>query len=109
MATYAELLTALGNQPLKDKVTVAILIVADKVNAGDDTGGGFDAANHENRIVWARRISSDADGAPKEAGRFFPLLVAANRAAALPAILSASDTAVQTNVEDIVDLFADGT
>lgn len=109
MASYAELLTALGNQDLKDKVTVALLIAVDKVERGDDTGGGFDTANHENRVIWARRIISDADGAAKEAARFFPLLIAANRAADLTAILSASDTAVQTNVEEAVDLFADGT
>lgn len=109
MATYAELLTALGAQEVKDKVTVAILIIVDKVNAGDDTGGGFDAANHDNRVVWARRISSDPEGAPKEAGRFFPLIIAANRAASLPDILAASDAAVQANTEQTVDLFADGT
>lgn len=109
MASYSELLTALGNQDLKDKVTVAVLIVVDKVERGDDVGPEFEAANHENRVIWARRIISDADGAAKEAARFFPLLVAANRTAALDAILAASDTAVQTNVEEAVDLFADGT
>ena len=108
-ATYAELKTALGSQDLKDKVEVAILIVVDKVNTSTDTGGGFDGANHGNRVIWARRIVSDPEGAGKEAARFMPILVAANRAATLAAIIGASDTLVQTNVEAAVDLFADGT
>lgn len=109
MASYAELLTALGNQALKDKVTVAILIAADKVERGDDTGGGFNPANHGNRVSWTRRIMSSPEGAPKEAVSFFPLVVVANRDATLAEILAQSDAAVQTNVEEVVDLFADGT
>lgn len=107
-ATYEELKTALGNQALKDKVEVAILIVVDKVVRVEDTDAGFDPANHANRVIWARRIVSDPEGAAKEAARFFPVLIAANRALDLAAILGASDAAVQTNVEETVDLFADG-
>ena len=108
-ATYEELKTALGNQALKDKVEVAILVTVDKIIDGTDTGGGFDGTNHANRLIWARRIMSDPEGSAKEAARFFPLIIAAKRAASLAAILGASDAAVQTNVEETVDLFSDGT
>ena len=108
-ATYDELKIALGNQALKDKVEVAILIVVDKIIQGEDVGTGFDPANHDNRVIWARRIMSDPGSSPRAASRFFPIIIVSNRQANIEVILNASDEAIQTNVEEIVDLFADGT
>lgn len=105
-ATYDELMIALGNQALKDKVQVSILIVVDKINQGEDTGPEFDSQNHDNRILWARAVMSDPGNSTKEAERFFPIIIVSNRDSAIEAILNASDAAVQTKVEEIVDLFA---
>ena len=108
-ATYDELMIALGNQDLKDKVQVSILIVVDKINQGEDTGPSFDAENHDNRILWARSVMSSPGNSTKEAERFFPIIIVSTRDSAIEVILNASDAAVQTKVEEIVDLFADGT
>lgn len=108
-ASYDELRIALGNQALKDKVQVSILIVADKVIQSEDTGPNFDAENHDNRIIWARRIMSDPGNSIEEAARFLPIIIVSNRETAIEVILNASDAAIQTKVEEIVDLFADGT
>lgn len=107
-ATHRQLKSAMGNQELKDRVEVALVIVVDKIARSEDTDPGFDGANHANRVIWARRIMSDPEGAAKEAARFFPILIASNRTATLSQILGASDVAVQTAVEATVDLFADG-
>ena len=108
-ATYDELQIALGSQALKDKVEISILIVVDKIIKGEDTGPGFDPENHDNRVIWARRIMSDPGNSPAAAARFLPIVVVSNRAANVGAILNASDAVIQTNVESIVDHFADGT
>lgn len=108
-ATHDELKIALGNQALKDKVEVSILIVVDKIIKDEDTDAGFDPENHDNRVIWARRIMSDPGSSPKEAARFFPIIIVSNRQANIDVILNASDAVIQTNVERIVDLFADGT
>ncbi len=108
-ATYDELKAALGDQALKDKVQVSILIVVDKIIQGEDTDAGFDQANHDNRAIWARRIMSNPQGSRVVAAQFLPILIVSSRAAAVEAILNASDATIQSQVEEIVDLFADGT
>lgn len=105
---YDDLKIALGSQALKDKVQIAILIVVDKVIQEEDTDPGFDPANHDNRLVWARSVMSDPGNSESEAARFFPVLIAANRDIPVSSIINASDEVIQTKVEEIVDLFAYG-
>lgn len=107
-ATYDELKIALGNQPLKDKVHVSVLISVDKVVRGDDVGAGFDPANHDNRVAWARRVMSNPEGGPATATLFFPLLIASNSESPISAIMGATDASIQSQVDAMVDLFAYG-
>jgi len=107
-ATHDELKGILGNQALKDKVHIAILIVVDKIIQGEDIGPSFDVGNHDNRIVWARRIISNTAGALDTAAQIFPIIIISNRALAIGVILNASDSAIQAKVDGIVDLFAIG-
>ena len=106
MATYAELITVLGNQVLKDKVQTAILIITDKVARGDDTGGGFDPSNKAARKTWARQVLEAPNELPDEASSHFQLLVAAKRDETPATIIAMTDAEVQTVVEEGVDLFA---
>lgn len=108
-SSYDDLKIALGSQALKDKVQISILIVVDKIIQGEDTGPAFDAANHGNRLIWARSVMSDQGNSASEAARFFPVLIAANRDKPVTGILNASDEIIQEKVEKIVDLFAYGT
>lgn len=108
-ATHDQLRVLMGNQDLKDRVEVSIVIMVDKILRSEDTTNGFDQQNHANRVVWARRIMNDPQGAPKEAARFFPIMVAANRDLSILQILAATDEGIQLRVEETVDFFADGT
>ena len=107
-ATHDQLKTLMGNQALKNKVEVSIVITVDKILRVEDTANGFNQQNHPNRVIWARRIMNDPAGAPKEAARFFPIMIAANRELSILQILAATDVGIQLSVEETVDFFADG-
>ncbi len=100
MATYQELFDLRRNQVLLDKITVAIIVAAETVYA-EDSG----TANHANRIIWAREASIN----PRRMGEvFMSAVLAANKTATVANIIGAADTAIQTNVGDVIDNFADG-
>ena len=101
MATYQELFDLRPNQVLLDKITVAIIVAAETVYA--EAGG---TANHANRIIWAREASINPRSMAKV---FMSAVLAANKTATVANIIDASDAAIQTNVEDVIDNFADGT
>lgn len=101
MASYQELFDLRRNQELLDKVTVAMIVAAETVFAED---GGM--TNHANRVVWAREASINPRGM---AGVFMSAVLAANKAATVANIIDAVDSAIQTNVDDVIDNFADGT
>lgn len=100
MATYTELFGLRNNSELKNKVTAAVVIAAETVMNED---GG--TPNHANRLIWAKGVFTSPSS---EADRMFWAVLAANNAATVAAITGASDAAIQTNVDDHVDLFADG-
>ena len=100
MATYQELFDLRRNQELLDKVTVAVIVAAETIFA--ETGG---TANHANRIVWAREASISPRAM---AGVFMSAVLAANKTATVANIIGAADSAIQTNVDDVIDNFADG-
>lgn len=100
MATYQELTNAENDSALQDKVRVAMTIAAIAIQS-EDPG----TTNHANRLVWAREVLKD----PR--AYVLPMLravLAINEDATLSTILNATDAAVQTNVDDSVDLFASG-
>lgn len=98
MATYAELLTAAENEPLRQKIRVACWVAADVVRAEVDT-----TPNHANRMLWAREVFKNPD---LVAAQMVTAVLAQNRAATLAQITGASDSAVQTAVNDAINLLA---
>jgi len=100
MATYQELFDLRHNHVLLDKVTMAVIVAAETVFA--ELGG---TTNHANRIIWAREASIK----PREmAGVFMSAVLAANKSATTGNIVGAADNAIQTNVNDVIDDFANG-
>ena len=100
MATYEELYNLRNDSALKNRVTIASLISAETV-----MGEASNAPNHANRLLWAKAVFASPSG---EANRMFMAILAANSAASVAQIQGASDEAIQANVDDHVDLFADG-
>ena len=100
MATYEELYTLRNDSSLKNRITTACIIAAETVMLED---GG--TANHANRLLWAKAVFANPKG---EATRMFMAILAASEAADVAVIQTATDAAIQTNVNDHIDLFADG-
>jgi N-acyl-D-aspartate/D-glutamate deacylase len=98
MATYAELLTASGNDALRQKVRVACVIAAEKVR-----NEATSVANHAGRLVWAKTVFTNPEA---ESNRMLWAVLAQNAGATVSVIINASDAAVQTAVDAAVDVFA---
>lgn len=99
MATYVELYN-LRNSDLRNRVMMACIIAAETV-MNEDAG----VPNHTNRLLWAKAVFQD----PRvETARMYMAVLAANNTAAIAAITGATDTTIQTNVDDHIDLFANG-
>jgi len=96
MATYTELFTLFSDSALAEKVASAVAIKADVVRA--------DVSATTNQKAWAGRAFAN----PKsEANRFLIAVLAANESSTITNIQSASDTQIQTNVDDVFQLFVD--
>lgn len=100
MATYAELYGLKNDSALRNRVLTACVIAAEAVMNEVDT-----TPNHANRLIWAAAVFA---GPVSEANRMFMAVLAANKDVTVAQIQSASDAAIQTNVDDHVDLFATG-
>lgn len=98
MATYAELLTASADEALVKKIRVACVVAAETVRLEADA-----TQNHAKRLAWAKSVFESPETV---AQRMTWAVLAQNRAATLPAILGASDAAVQTAVDAAVNVFA---
>jgi hypothetical protein len=101
MATYAELLTiATGptGDALRNRIRVAVVVAADVVRAEIGT-----TPNHANRMAWARLVLQNPD---TEAMRMMWAVLAQNRAFTAAQITGADDAAVQTAVNNAIDLLA---
>lgn len=113
MATYAELYpimfvnnkAAPGSAALLEKVAVACTIAADIIRAGGDNVAPFDqtAGMHEKRVIWADQAFKAPDAM---APIVLKAVVAANESATAANILSATDAAIQSNVNAVIDVFA---
>ena len=100
MATYAELYDLRNDSALKNRVTTACIIAAETI-MNEDVG----TMNHVNRLLWAKAVFANPSS---EAERMFMAILAANSAATVANIQNATDVAIQGNVDDHIDLFADG-
>lgn len=98
MATYAELLQASDNSVLHDKMRVAVIIAAQTVWTEAGT-----TPNHANRLIWAKAVFASPE---TEARRMLWSVLAQNSTLTLAQILGASDSDVQTAVNNTIDLFA---
>lgn len=105
MATYTELFDLFDNSVLRNKVTVAVGVAADIIRNDQDTGDPWDGTNHANRLVWAAQAYSSPVVMAK---RMLWFVIIANRDLTAEQILGASDAAIQSNVNAVVDLFATG-
>jgi len=100
MATYIELRGLYGNGDLENKVEVACIVAAESIR-NEDAG----TTNHANRLVWAKSAFSNPNTV---AVQMLMALLAANKDLTVAQIEGASDAAIQTAVDNAVDIFADG-
>ncbi len=98
MATYKELFTLRGNVDLTQRIAVALTIAADGIRTEASSING-----HALRITWAEKMLNGIDGEARKALRF---LLAANKSATVAQITGTTDTAIQTNVDAVVNILA---
>lgn len=100
MAAYDEIYDLWYESKLKNKVTVAVIVVAEIIHGEVET-----TPNHTNRLIWA----IEALEAPvTKAGSMYRLILAENKDMTVAQILGVSDTTIQNAVDETVDLFATG-
>jgi hypothetical protein len=90
MATYEELYALGTNDVLRQKTATALVVAAQAKLAGTPTAA---------EAAWARGVIANPIAA---ANQVVYVILAANKDAAAAAIISASDTAIQTNVDAVV-------
>ncbi len=99
MATYTELYALQANDDeLLHKVAVATWLAADVVRAEDVA-----TTNHTNRVAWAGRV---LNGGLSHAQQMLRAVLAANAGLTVAAITGATDVAIQSKVNDAIDLVA---
>lgn len=91
MATYAELYGLRNNSELQNKIAVAVVIEAETLLSGTPTAA---------EAAWAKSVVSSPSSAAKS---IINLVLAANKSVAAPAILTATDAAIQSNVSSIIN------
>ena len=96
MATYAELFALSQNGPLKDKVAVACIVAAEIIRTELTS-----VPNHAARLVWARKALENPDAVAIAALR---AALVQNNALTVAQIQGATDVALQTAVNNAVDL-----
>ncbi len=100
MASYSDLKLLFNDSRLVTRVEVACIIAAETIR-NEDSG----ITNHNNRLIWAKGAFSNTHGT---AVQMMKALLAANRNLDSSVIANASDEAIQSDVDDAVDIFADG-
>ncbi len=105
MATYIELRNLFTDTDLNNKIEVAIAIAAEMVASGNDDVAPFDqtAGAHDNRVRWAAAAITNT---AVEAKRILKLVLAKNSNFSVAQIQGASDSAIQSNVNESVDVIA---
>jgi len=101
MASYPELFNLMqGESNLRNRIVVAIVVAAESIR-----NENAQTENHANRILWAAQAFANPAGVSR---KVLMAVLAANKDVPIAAIASASDTALQINVDAVVDLFAMG-
>jgi len=100
MATYTELRSILGDRSLLNRITVAVGVSAEAIRTESAA-----TPNHANRLLWAKDVFVNPT---QRAAEMQWAVIIANRTASTAQILAAADTAIQTNVDANVDVFATG-
>ena len=98
MATYLELYTLRGNVDLQQRISIALTIAADAIRTETASTNG-----HALRIAWAKEVLNGLGG---ESEKTLRLLLAANKGLTVAQIQGASDSAIQTNVDGVVNILA---
>lgn len=99
MATYAELYTeATTNTALQNRVAVACVVAAEAIRTEAGT-----VSYHDGRLRWAARVLVSPQ---TEAARMLWAVLAANAGLTVAQIQAATDAALQTAVNNAVNLFA---
>lgn len=97
MASYPELFELRGNSPLRNRVTVAVVVKAQALIDGTTPTAG--------EIAWADAALS----APvAKAMQILNYVLAVNKSAAVGNITGATDAAIQANVDAAVDALIAG-
>lgn len=101
MASLEEQVTAAENATLRIKVRAALSVSAEaiRVESGATT-------NHANRLKFAKVVNFDRE---KYVIPFLTAAIAQNASSSFAQIVGASDAAIQTAVNNLIDVFADGT
>ncbi len=100
MATYQELYALQNDSDLQEKIAVAVVVAADDIRSD-----GSPPTNQAERLVWAAGAMTNPRSTAKS---MLWAVLAANKGATVGSITSATDAAIQTNVDAHVDLFAVG-
>lgn len=100
MASYEEIYNLKNETALRNKISVACVVAADKIRQEDVA-----VENHANRIIWAERAFADPDAKAKQ---MMWALLAANNALDKEVILTAGDDLIQSKVDDAINIVAQG-
>ena len=96
MATYAELYTLSLDPGLIQRMTIAVAVAAEAINAES-----VQTYQHEARVAWAKRAIQNPDGMARQ---MLTLALAQSRASTAAAIAAASDATLQAATDGAVAL-----
>ena len=100
MATYQELYDLANDSGLRNRTATAVVVAADTIRA--EAGA---TPNNANRLIWAKAALANPSA---EAARILPSVLAQNKALTVVQIQPASDAALQTAVNAVINLLATG-
>ena len=100
MASYTELHDLHSDGGLLARISSAISVSALAIISEDVA-----TDNHANRLKWAKEAVQSTAATAKH---LLPLVLAANKSATVAQISGAGDPAIQSNVDSVINLFADG-
>lgn len=100
MATYQEIYDLRSNSALRNRIAVACVVAAEAIR-----GEAVATPNNANRLIWAKSVFANPE---QEASRMFMALLAQNKDLTVAQITSATDAALQSGVNNAVNVFATG-
>ena len=110
MATYLELYDLRDEEASRNKVAVAIAIAADTIKSGTDTTDppwDQTAGAHDARVAWVKNANA-FNPTIDLVQTVWNAMLAANSTASVATITGATDATIQTNVNESIDILANG-